>query len=118
MHFEPGDLLLFYGRDFSSRVIEWATRGPSHVGIVCPHPPGREGEERRETLALPPDSFTSQIVTHCDDALPKVLPSPPRGRGAGGEGGGVNNASNPESERENPLTPNPSPARGEGDKKI
>jgi hypothetical protein len=37
MHFEPGDLLIFYGRDFSSRVIEWATRGPSHVGIVCPH---------------------------------------------------------------------------------
>lgn len=38
MHFEPGDLLVFYGRDFTSRVIEWATRGPSHVGIVCPHP--------------------------------------------------------------------------------
>jgi len=37
MHFEPGDLVIFYGRDFSSRVIEWATRGPSHVGIVCPH---------------------------------------------------------------------------------
>ncbi|HEY3966813.1 MAG TPA: hypothetical protein VGM05_19780 [Planctomycetaceae bacterium] len=37
MHFEPGDLLLFYGRDLSSRVIEWATRGPSHVGIICPH---------------------------------------------------------------------------------
>jgi hypothetical protein len=37
MHFEPGDLLIFYGRDLSSRVIEWATRGPSHVGIVCPH---------------------------------------------------------------------------------
>ncbi len=35
--FSPGDLLIFYGRDFTSRVIEWATRGPSHVGIVCPH---------------------------------------------------------------------------------
>lgn len=37
MRFEPGDLCVFYGRDFTSRVIEWATRGPSHVGIVCPH---------------------------------------------------------------------------------
>jgi hypothetical protein len=37
MHFEPGDLITFYGRDLTSRVIEWATRGPSHVGIVCPH---------------------------------------------------------------------------------
>ena len=37
MRFEPGDLLIFYGRDFASRAIEWATRGPSHVGIVCPH---------------------------------------------------------------------------------
>ena len=37
MEFEPGDLLIFYGRNFTSRVIEWATQGPSHVGIVCPH---------------------------------------------------------------------------------
>ena len=59
MPFEPGDLLLFYGRDFSSRVIEWATRGPSHVGIVCPHRlagggPRVIGDERRETLAPHP----------------------------------------------------------------
>ncbi len=54
MHFEPGDLLLFYGRDLSSRVIEWATRGPSHVGIVCPHSLGVSGlmrEDHRETHA-------------------------------------------------------------------
>lgn len=44
MPFEPGDLLVFYGRDFTSRVIEWATRGPSHVGIICPHP-GQPGAE-------------------------------------------------------------------------
>ena len=37
MRFDAGDLLIFYGRDFTSRIIEWATRGPSHVGIVCPH---------------------------------------------------------------------------------
>jgi hypothetical protein len=36
MQFSAGDLIFFYGRDFTSRVIEWATRGPSHVGIVCP----------------------------------------------------------------------------------
>lgn len=55
MNFEPGDLLLFYGRDFSSRVIEWATRGPSHVGIVCPHETGAGAEVRRETPAPRPD---------------------------------------------------------------
>lgn len=33
--FQPGDLLAFYGRDLVSRVIELATCGPSHVGIVC-----------------------------------------------------------------------------------
>lgn len=37
MTFHPGDLLLFSGRDWTSRVIEWATRGPSHVGMLCPH---------------------------------------------------------------------------------
>jgi hypothetical protein len=31
---EPGDILIFFGTDWSSRVIELATRGPSHVGIV------------------------------------------------------------------------------------
>jgi hypothetical protein len=47
MHFEPGDLVIFYGRDFSSRVIEWATRGPSHVGIVCPHEVENDATESR-----------------------------------------------------------------------
>jgi len=32
----PGDLLFFYGRCLTSRLIEFATRGPSHVGIVSP----------------------------------------------------------------------------------
>jgi hypothetical protein len=36
IQFEPGDLLLFYGRDLTSRMIELATRGPSHIGIVLP----------------------------------------------------------------------------------
>jgi len=34
--FEPGDLLLFYGRDLTSRIIELVTRGPSHIGICLP----------------------------------------------------------------------------------
>src|SRR5262245_7419456 len=29
-----GDLLAFYGVDFTSRLIEWGTWGPSHVGII------------------------------------------------------------------------------------
>jgi hypothetical protein len=31
---EAGDILIFFGTDWSSRIIELATRGPSHVGIV------------------------------------------------------------------------------------
>ena len=48
--FQPGDLVVFSGRDFTSRVIEWATRGPSHVGIVCPH--GEEGPLLFESTTL------------------------------------------------------------------
>jgi hypothetical protein len=48
MHFEPADLVIFYGRDVTSRAIEWATRGPSHVGIVCPHATRVEEVERVE----------------------------------------------------------------------
>jgi hypothetical protein len=29
-----GDLVPFYGREWKSRVIEWGTRGPSHIGII------------------------------------------------------------------------------------
>ena len=50
MRFDAGDLLIFYGRDLTSRVIEWATRGPSHVGIVCPH--GGRGELLFESTTL------------------------------------------------------------------
>lgn len=32
----PGDLLFFFGQGFTSRAIEIITRGPSHVGIICP----------------------------------------------------------------------------------
>lgn len=35
----PGDLLVFWGRGWTSRVIEAATRGPSHVGIIAPRSP-------------------------------------------------------------------------------
>ena len=63
MHFEPGDLVIFHGRDFSSRVIEWATRGPSHVGIVCPHEQGVEGikkveESKSDFSSTPSNSST------------------------------------------------------------
>lgn len=32
---QPGDIIAFYGTGFQSRVIEWVTFGPSHVGIVA-----------------------------------------------------------------------------------
>lgn len=37
--YSAGDLLIFYGRDWTSRLISWTTCGPSHVGIVS-RPPG------------------------------------------------------------------------------
>jgi hypothetical protein len=66
MDFEPGDLLIFYGRDLSSRVIEWATRGPSHVGIVCPLP-ARVKEDNlllfeSTTLCNEPCVLTGQFI--------------------------------------------------------
>lgn len=35
--YQPGDVLAFYGTDLVSRVIEYATFGPSHVGIIAYH---------------------------------------------------------------------------------
>ena len=34
----PGDILAFYGQGWQSRLIELATWGPSHVGIICEWP--------------------------------------------------------------------------------
>jgi hypothetical protein len=82
MHFEPGDLIVFYGRDLTSRVIEWATRGPSHVGIVCsgarrgkPHD-GRKRKDNQSTLrahkavsGLPSSRFTKAQPTQTTTPL-------------------------------------------------
>ncbi len=38
MDYQSGDLILFYGRDWPSRVIELATWGPSHIGMVTTAP--------------------------------------------------------------------------------
>lgn len=32
---KSGDIVAFWGDDFSSKFISFVTRGPSHVGIVC-----------------------------------------------------------------------------------
>lgn len=32
---QPGDIVAFYGRDWRSLVIQFATFGPSHVGIIA-----------------------------------------------------------------------------------
>lgn len=50
--FEPGDIIAFYGSDWRSRVIELATWGPSHVGIVSEWP-----------LDAPP-SVGSYVIKH------------------------------------------------------
>lgn len=66
MRFEPGDLVIFYGRDFSSRVIEWATRGPSHVAIVCPHPLERSDKAGRLRDAAAEGVLLFESTTLCD----------------------------------------------------
>jgi hypothetical protein len=71
MHWEPGDLLIFYGRDLSSRIIEWATRGPSHVGIVCPHPfvvpPSGGAAAKPPASGTPTEMLLFESTTLCDE---------------------------------------------------
>ena len=72
MPFEPGDLVIFHGCDWSSRVIEWATFGPSHVGIVCPHEQGVEGVKKVEESNSSAFSTTSTPSTRA--AVSGVMP--------------------------------------------
>lgn len=59
-HWQAGDLLIFFGTDWTSRAIELATRGPSHVGIIS-----RNDEHQRllyesTTLCDLPDELTGR----------------------------------------------------------
>lgn len=65
MDFQYGDLLFFYGRERVSRIIEWATRGPSHVGIISKayHPHNRPLLFESTTLCDQPCLLTGQKVS-------------------------------------------------------
>lgn len=70
MNFEPGDLLFFYGEDLASRIIEWATRGPSHVGIVSDHDDFSAVLYESTTLANEPDLLTDRNISGVQAHLP------------------------------------------------
>lgn len=58
---KAGDILIFFGTDWSSRVIELATRGPSHVGIVSRHDDSRHLLYESTTLCDLPDRLTGRL---------------------------------------------------------
>lgn len=58
MQFKAGDILACYGTDWTSRVIEFWTRGPSHVAVVAPLSP-----EEPDNLVL--FESTSLCKTKC-----------------------------------------------------
>lgn len=53
MNLQPGDILAFYGTDWTSRCIEWGTWGPSHVGILCDYRGGSVLVESTTLCDLP-----------------------------------------------------------------
>lgn len=61
MRWQAGDLLVFHGRDWASRAIEIATRGPSHVGIVSRSATGGHVLYESTTLCDLPDRRTGQV---------------------------------------------------------
>jgi hypothetical protein len=58
---QAGDLLIFYGTDWTSRAIEIATRGPSHVGIVSRDSAERHWLYESTTLCDLPDGLTGRL---------------------------------------------------------
>lgn len=70
-HWEAGDLLIFFGTDWSSRVIELATRGPSHVGILSRHNDRGPLLFESTTLCDLPDELTGKrcagVQAHAPD---------------------------------------------------
>jgi hypothetical protein len=61
MDWEPADILGFYGRHWKSRVIEIATRGPSHVGIVTPFYNRGPKLVESTTLCDLPDDLSGEV---------------------------------------------------------
>lgn len=58
---QDGDLLLFYGSDWTSRVIELATCGPSHVGIISRDDGGAPVLYESTTLCDLPDELSGRL---------------------------------------------------------
>lgn len=77
---ESGDILIFFGTDWSSRVIELATRGPSHVGIVSRHDDRTHLLYESTTLCDLPDQLTGQLCAGVQAHEPEERVNRYRGR--------------------------------------
>jgi hypothetical protein len=68
---QAGDLLIFFGTDWTSRAIEIVTRGPSHVGIVSRPTDWRPLLYESTTLCDLPDGLTGRrwagVQAHAPD---------------------------------------------------
>jgi hypothetical protein len=71
--FRAGDLLFFYGTTWQSRVIEFATRGPSHVAIVIEHEKRPLLAESTTLCELPCEILERKVRgVQCHDPIDRV----------------------------------------------
>ncbi|MGQ0636459.1 MAG: hypothetical protein ACT4QC_17745 [Planctomycetaceae bacterium] len=75
-----GDLLAFYGRDWTSRLIEAVTWGPSHVGIVSKPDTAPAVLFESTTLCDLPDQLTGRRTTGVQAHVPADRIAAYRGR--------------------------------------
>ena len=68
-----GDLLAFYGDNWTSRAIEWGTWGPSHVGLLIEYK-GRPLVIESTTLCKIPCALLDKVIdgVQCHDPAERV----------------------------------------------
>jgi hypothetical protein len=70
---QPGDIIAFYGRDWRSRIIEFATFGPSHVGIIAEWDVTRsDGTISREMVLVESTTMSPHYCLHTGQLIDGV----------------------------------------------
>lgn len=70
---QPGDIVAFYGRDWRSLVIQFATLGPSHVGIIAEWElTHRDGTISREMVLVESTTMCNHYCLHTNQLIDGV----------------------------------------------